>query len=220
MVEKKPDEGGENRPFLVCRYLHRDHVENLSWKGSLLSKRDPCKSCHPFLAFPFMRRAVWALACLLLCWFGIVYETQRCWSAGCVRLETGCRRFTLTHCCVFNQSKLSKIDTDNAATSTETTTLWGGRTGDFPSSNKCVMMLWTLVRRQMRQQHSVHVLVHIYGVGIHLWNLSVLDHAEIIHDKLHLQPFVIAQLSFFLSHSKKKTTPTKSKNQNHTPPQK
>lgn len=162
-------------------------------------------------------------ACLLLplriCWFGIVYETQRCWSAGCVHLETGCRHFTLIHCCVFNQSKLSKIDTDNAAISTETTTLRGGRTGYFPSSNKCVMVLWTLVRRQMRQQHSVHVLVHIYGVGIHLWNLSVLDHAEIIHDKLHLQPFVIAQLSFFLSHSKK-TPQTKSKNQNHTPPQK
>lgn len=68
-------------------------------------------------------------------------------------------------------------------------------------------MLWTLVRRQMRQQHSVHVLVHIYGVGIHLWNLSVLDHAEITHDKLHLQPFVIAQLSFFLSHSKKNPKP-------------
>lgn len=33
------------------------------------------------------------------------------------------------------------------------------------------------------------MLVHIYRVGIHIYNLCVLDHAESINHKLHLNPF-------------------------------
>lgn len=59
----------------------------------------------------------------------------------------------------------------------------------------------------MEETTSTAMLQHIHGVGTHIQNLCVLDHAEIIHHKLHLNPFsyFVSQLFFFHSHMLQET---------------
>lgn len=59
----------------------------------------------------------------------------------------------------------------------------------------------------MDETTSTAMLQPIHGVGIYIQNMCVLDHTQIIHHKLHLNPFsyFVSQLFFFHVHTLQET---------------
>lgn len=107
------------------------------------------------------------------------------------------------------------IDTDKAATSGQTAGLRAGRTGYFPSSH---MPDDVLAIRDEPVAFSA-LLVHVYRGSISTLNLRVLAHDEMIHHKLHVNPFsfsILTEVFFFISHTLKKNPNINKKNPHQT----